>query len=70
MEAVSRPGCDAGLAWRYKGDDTVHVGPYAEDFRDAFGLGDGKEIAVVDAIGILMAAVKGLIHRTEALDGV
>ncbi len=57
--------------WKYKGDDRVHVGPYAEDFKDAFGLGgDGTEIAVIDAIGILMAAVKGLIHRTEALDGV
>ncbi|MES0339847.1 MAG: hypothetical protein ABUK15_07310 [Anaerolineales bacterium] len=53
--------------WTYKGDDADHIGTYAEDFRDAFGVGDGKHIAVIDAIGVLMAAVKEL---AEARDGV
>lgn len=46
--------------WNYKGDDQKHIGAFAEDFREAFGIGDGKTINIIDALGVLMAAVKAL----------
>lgn len=57
-------------AWRYKteGEDVRHVGPFAEDFQSAFGLGDGNTIATVDADGILFAAVQALNSKLEARD--
>ena len=55
--------------WKYKGDDTPHVGTYAEDFRDSFGLGDGTTIPVVDAIGVLTSGVKALAKKIEELEG-
>jgi len=42
--------------WHYKGEDITHIGPTAEEFRDAFGVGDGKTIALVDVMGVLLAA--------------
>jgi hypothetical protein len=41
----------------------------AQDFRAAFGLGsDDRSIQVVDATGVSLAAVKGLLARVEALE--
>lgn len=59
-------------AWRYKpeagmGEDR-HVGPYAEDFHELFGLGDGKSIPVVDAVGIGLAATKELALAVHLLE--
>jgi hypothetical protein len=57
-------------AWRYKegeGDGGEHVGTYAEDFQRATGLGDGKSINIVDAIGVTMGAVKELAEKVEAI---
>ncbi len=53
--------------WRYKGDDpSWHVGPMAEEFRAAFGLGhDDQYIGTVDADGVALAAVQGLNARHE-----
>jgi trimeric autotransporter adhesin len=60
--------------WNYVSQDkgTRHLGPMAQDFRAAFGLGeDERMIASVDADGIALAAVQGLHRRvcaqTEAL---
>lgn len=57
--------------WRYKEgtgmDDAEHVGPYAEDFKEATGLGDGKTINVVDAIGITMGAIQELSRKVDNL---
>lgn len=50
-------------AWNYIGNDTKHIGTFAEDFQDAFGFGDGMTINFIDAIGVLMAAVKALAKR-------
>jgi len=37
------------------------MGPMAQDFREAFGLGaDDKHIATVDADGVALAAIKAL----------
>ena len=52
--------------WRYRGDPTPHIGPYAEDFAEAFS-GDGQTIDAMDAIGATMSAVKGLAARVDAL---
>jgi len=55
-------------SWRYLGTSAVHVGPVAEDFRAAFGLGDGStKIATVDAEGISLVAVQALERRTVRL---
>lgn len=62
-------------AWRYKegseGDDggEQHVGTYAQDFKKATGLGDGKSINVIDAIGVTMGAVKELAEKVDGLQG-
>ena len=40
----------------------------AQDFRAAFNLGaDDKQIAVVDASGVALAAIKGLNEKNEKL---
>lgn len=48
--------------WSFKADaGTPHIGPMAQDFYDAFGLGtDEKHIATVDADGVALAAIQGL----------
>ena len=52
--------------WRYRGDPTPHIGPMAQDFRDAFGVGDGKTIHLVDVMGVLLGAMKELAQQKEA----
>ena len=44
-----------------------HIGPVAQDFHAAFGLGgpDDKSISNTDAHGVLFAAVKGLNQKLE-----
>jgi hypothetical protein len=54
--------------WRYKGDitESKHIGPVAEDFREAFQLGDSdKSIGVLDASGVALAAIQGLNAKLE-----
>ena len=48
--------------WAYKGDSaTRHIGPVAQDFKQAFGLGSSDHsIATVDADGVALAAIQGL----------
>lgn len=54
--------------WHFRGDETNrHIGPMAQDFRAAFGLGrDDKSIASVDANGVALAAIQGLNIAMEA----
>jgi len=56
--------------WTFEGDGGVrHVGPTAEDFHAAFGLGsDDRSIATVDADGVALAAIQGLNEKVEAMD--
>lgn len=56
-------------SWRYKGQDERHVGPYAEDMAKQFGAGDGKQIPIVDAIGVSYAGLKEAGRRLSALEG-
>ena len=54
--------------WSYKAQDAAirHVGPTAQDFRAAFGLGeDPLRISTIDADGIALAAVQALEARTR-----
>ena len=50
------------------GTKTKHMGPMAQDFYAAFGLGaDDKHIATVDADGVTFAAIQELNTRNQAL---
>ena len=54
--------------WFYKGDhdEGRHMGPVAEDFAQAFGLGnDEKHIGTVDENGVAFAAIQGLNEKVE-----
>jgi hypothetical protein len=53
--------------WNFIGDAaTPHVGPMAQDFHAAFGLGtDERHIATVDADGVALAAIQGLNEKVE-----
>jgi len=56
-------------SWSYKvdPDDVRHLGPTAQDFSAAFGLGnDNRVIGTVDADGVALAAAKALEARTTA----
>lgn len=54
--------------WRYIGNAASHIGPFAEDFHAAFGLGESStKIATVDADGIALRAVQALEQRTSLL---
>ena len=56
--------------WSYRGERSVrHVGPMAQDFRAAFGLGESdKTIHPIDESGITMAAVQALYRRMGDLE--
>lgn len=54
--------------WTYRtdADHAPHLGPMAQDFHAAFGLGaDDKHIATVDADGVALAAIQGLNQKVE-----
>ena len=57
--------------WRYKRevglDRSEHIGPYAEDFKDRFKVGDGRTIALVDYLGVQLAALKEIGRELELL---
>jgi hypothetical protein len=54
--------------WNFKQDTcSEHLGPMAQDFYAAFGLGtDDKHIATVDADGVALAAIQGLNAKVES----
>jgi hypothetical protein len=54
--------------WNYKSQDASirHVGPVAQDFREAFGVGESERmISTVDAQGVAFAAIQGLNAKLE-----
>ena len=56
--------------WTYKegvADGGRHVGPYAQDFQAATGLGDGRSIAAQDMLGLHHAAIIDLDRKVDAL---
>jgi len=55
--------------WNYKSQDVAirHIGPIAQDFYAAFGLGeDDKHINTLDANGIALVAIQGLEQLVQA----
>jgi hypothetical protein len=53
--------------WRYKGEETVHLGPMAQDFHRVFSVGpDETVISKVDADGVAFAAIQALHADAEA----
>lgn len=55
--------------WKYKGINQEHIGPYAEQFKELFGVGDGLTINMIDMLGVLVASVKQLKQEIETLKG-
>ena len=55
--------------WRYDDDpETVHIGPMAQDFKEAFGVGDSdKHIYAVDMFGVALASIQALAAEVDAL---
>ncbi|MFD4181091.1 tail fiber domain-containing protein [Rhodococcus sp. NPDC058514] len=57
--------------WTYGFDhrSVRHMGPMAQDFAAAFGLGSSdRRIAMVDANGVCMAGIQALYRRVLALE--
>jgi NifU-like protein involved in Fe-S cluster formation len=55
--------------WSYKEQDAAirHIGPTAQDFHAAFGLGqDPLRIGTLDADGVALAGVRALEARTRS----
>ncbi len=54
--------------WSYKGEQARHIGPMAQDFHAAFGLGDtDKGIAMVDPDGVALAAIQAVARENQLL---
>jgi hypothetical protein len=54
--------------WNYKAEpDAIrHLGPMAQDFYEAFRLGeDDKHISTIDEGGVALAAVQALYHENQ-----
>jgi hypothetical protein len=54
--------------WSYKSDDPSvrHMGPMAQDFHAAFGLGKSdRTYDAIDAHGVELAAIKALYERLQ-----
>ncbi len=61
--------------WNYidEEDKITHIGPMAQDFYQAFGLGgDDKSISTMDPAGVALVSIKALARKQrelEALEG-
>ncbi len=58
------------LTWNYKAQDPSirHMGPMAQDFYAAFGLGeDDRHISTIDADGVALAAIQALYQQNRQL---
>jgi trimeric autotransporter adhesin len=57
--------------WNFRAQDPSirHIGPMAQDFYAAFGVGeDEKHISTVDADGVALAAIQGLYQELKDRD--
>ena len=58
--------------WNYKSQDPSirHIGPVAQDFSAAFGLGESdKHINTIDVDGVALAAIQGLYKLVQEKEG-
>jgi hypothetical protein len=68
-EVLDRVAAMPMMKWTYKTEPAGirHLGPMAQDFYTAFGLGeDERHITTVDEGGVALAAIQGLNHKVEA----
>ena len=71
LEVLARVADLPMTEWRYRTEESKarHVGPMAEDFHAAFGLGDStKTINVMDASGVALTAIQGLHQLVKDRD--
>jgi hypothetical protein len=69
LEVLAKVAALPIATWNWKSQDAAirHMGPMAQDFAAAFGLGETpRGINTVDSEGVALAAIKGLYERTEA----
>jgi hypothetical protein len=59
--------------WFYKGTQEYHIGPYAEDFHDAFGTGElngpdaRTSLAASDVAGVALVGMQAMAEQLEHL---
>jgi hypothetical protein len=52
--------------WNAKGQATPHIGPMAQDFYAAYGVGDSDtHISTIDLDGVALAAIQGLYAQNQ-----
>jgi len=59
------------MTWNYKTQKSGirHIGPMAQDFKKAFGIGETDTgITTVDADGVALAAIQGLVEELKVRD--
>lgn len=57
--------------WNYKAQDSSirHIGPMAQDFHAAFGVGENnKHITTIDVDGVTLAAIQALYEQNQEKD--
>jgi Chaperone of endosialidase len=65
-DVLSKVAQMAVTTWQFKGNERRYMGPMAQDFRAAFGLGDDdKSISTTDASGVALAAIQGLNQMVQ-----
>ncbi len=67
-EVLEKLAVLAVQSWNYKGQSPAirHIGPMAQDFAAAFGVGESdKYICTVDAIGVVIAGLQALRERLK-----
>jgi hypothetical protein len=70
-EVLARLAALPVQSWRYTVEQPAvrHVGPMAQDFQAAFGVGrSAEQIDTVDAVGVALAAIQGLDTIVRAQD--
>jgi hypothetical protein len=69
-EILSKVAALPVTAWHYKHDrKRLYIGPMAQDFHAAFGLGSGdKTISTLDSDGVMYAAIQGLVEELKDRD--
>ena len=69
-EILSKVAALPVTAWHYKHDPKrLYIGPMAQDFHTAFGLGsDDKSISTLDSDGVMYAAIQGLVEELKDRD--
>ncbi|MDY7095251.1 MAG: tail fiber domain-containing protein [Acidobacteriota bacterium] len=67
-EVLERLAAIPVTRWSYRGDAdaTPHIGPVAQDFHAAFGVGaDDRHISTTDADGVAFAAIQALYQQLQ-----